>query len=373
MLRPRLPLAVTAAVSAVALAACSGQADEPAANSTTASPTTSSAAPSTPSPAIEGAPDALAAAVTDRYGAEVAGQAGLGRWRGDEVAVVTGEDEQEGDVTLAVRPKGKRSWVVVGGWWPSLGDEGTARLGGRQHVLLIGSDARKGEKVGRARADALQLVGTDGKGGAGVMGFARDLWVPIPGHGSGKLNSAMVYRGPRGQVDAVREVSGISPTGYVLADFTGFRRAVDEAGGLRVSLPDGLRSHLPGGRLPQGRQEIDGRSAVALARERKTLAGGDFDRSANQGLMVGAIALQARLAGPSGLPRLVTILDKHTESDLTATEMLRFSAGFYRVDPTKVGRAVAKGGFGTAGGQSIVILDGASKKALRDFRDGRLG
>ena len=371
-----MPAAALSGLAALSLVACSGSSEAPATSSTastTTTPTSSTPAP-TPSPSIDGAPAALTSAVTKRYGgAAVEGTAGLGRWRGDQVAVVTGTGEQKGDVTLAVRSKGKKAWVVVGGWWPSLGAKGKPDLGGRQHVLLIGSDARPGQEMSRARADALQLVGVDGTGGAGVMGFARDLWVPIPGHGHAKLNAAMVYRGPQGQVDAIQEISGIQAKGYVLTNFSGFRRAIDEAGGLRVSLPDGLSSHLPGGRLKKGAQEIDGESALALARERKTLPDGDFGRSANQGLVVGAVAVQARLAGPSELPRLVTILDKHTGSDLTATEMLRFSASFYRVNPTKVGRAVAKGGFGTAGGQSIVVLDDRSRAAMRDFRDGRLG
>ena len=128
-----------------------------------------------------------------------------------------------------------------------------------------------------------------------------------------------------------------------------------------------------GAKVRAGRQRLGPEQALAYARERKTLSDGDFGRSANQGLVVGAVAVQARLAGPSELPRLVTILDKHTGSDLTATEMLRFSASVYRVNPTKVGRAVAKGGFGTAGGQSIVVLDDRSRAAMRDFRDGRLG
>ena len=74
--------------------------------------------------------------------------------RGDQVAVVTGTGEQKGDVTLAVRSKGKKAWVVVGGWWPSLGAKGKPDLGGRQHVLLIGSDARTGQKMSRARASS---------------------------------------------------------------------------------------------------------------------------------------------------------------------------------------------------------------------------
>ena len=46
-------------------------------------------------------------------------------------------------------------------------------------MLAIGSDARPGQPLERTRADVLQVIGIDGSGGGGVMGLARDLWVPL--------------------------------------------------------------------------------------------------------------------------------------------------------------------------------------------------
>lgn len=304
-----------------------------------------------------------------KYGGKgVRGTAELGRWRGQRVAVVTADK----DVTLAIEAKGGSSWRVVGGWWPSLGEKGAEDLGGRRHVLVVGSDARPGESPTRTRADALQLLGVDGQGGAGLMGLARDLWVPIPGHGSGKLNSALVLAGPDGQTQAVSDLSGIDVDGYVVTGFDGFTSIVDELGGLTFVAPFDMKSGLAGGKIKKGKHTLSGREALAWARERKTLPGGDFDRSRNQGLLLVAAALQARVEGPRKIPEALTVIDEHAESDLTAEEMLLFTASFYRVTPTKVGHAVAKGPTGMQSGQSVVRLDARSKAAFRDFRDGRL-
>lgn len=319
---------------------------------------------------VKGAPRGLVTAVGKQYdGTDVDGRARLGRWRGQRLAVVTAGE----DVTLAVEAKGGSSWRVVGGWWPSLGrTKGATDLGGRRHVLVIGSDARPGQEPTRTRADALQLLGVDGRGGAGLMGLARDLWVPIPGHGSGKLNSAMAYSGPTGQTRAVARLSGIDVDGYVVTGFDGFVTIVDELGGLTFVAPFDLDSSLAGGKIRKGRHTLSGREALAWARERKSLPGGDLDRSRNQGLLLAAAALQARLEGPARLPEALTVIDKHAASDLSAEEMLLFSAAFYRVQPAKVGHAVAKGPTGMVAGQSVVRLDDASRAAFRDFRDGRI-
>lgn len=376
-MRSPFALSATAATTALALTlgACSGSTDEGGGPATTSTSPSSSAESSagTSSPkakaTVTGAPAALRQAVAKKYGDhEVKGKAALGTWRGDKIAVVTADD----DVTLAVQPKGRTGWKVVGGWWPSLGSQGTADLGGSRHVLVIGSDARPGQDVERSRADAIQLLGVDGKGGAGLMGFARDLWVPIPGHGSGKLNSSMVFAGPSGQVKSVSGISGIDVDGYVVTGFDGFKEIVDDTGGLNFMAPKAMDSHLSGGQLKKGYNHLDGMEALAYARERKTLPGGDFDRSRNQGLLLAAAALQARVKGPGTVPKALTAMDEHASSNLSAEEMLLFTASFYRVNPTKVGHAVAKGPTAMQSGQSIVRLDSESKAAFRDFRDGRL-
>lgn len=364
---------VVASVAALTLTSCSGTPDEggSATSATTSTSTSSSTSSSstTPTPTVEvdGAGRGLTDAVARKYGSQsVTGSATTGRWRGAKVAVVTSDD----DVTLAVRPKGKQ-WRVVGGWWPSM-DKGPDLGKGPGHVLVLGSDARPGEKVTRLRADAIQLLGVDGKGGAGLMGFARDLWVPIPGHGHGKLNASMVYGGPAATVGAVSRISGIDVDGYVVTGFTGFRAIVDELGPLDFDSRKGLDSHLPGGRIPAGKTRLGPNEALAYARERKTLPRGDFDRSRHQGMLLLAAAIQARVQGPDSLPKALTVINKHASSDLTAKEMLRFTASFYRVNPLKVGHEVALGPTGMASGQSIVRLGQESKQDLRGFRDGRL-
>lgn len=369
-MRPPFALRATASatVLALTLAACSGDSDEGEGPTSPSSPSSSSTTSATVE--ISGAPAALEKAVAGKYGEEsVEGRATTGTWRGERVAVVTADD----DVTLAVRPKGGQRWKVVGGWWPSLGgEEGEPDLGGSRHVLVIGSDARPGQDVERSRADAIQLLGVDGRGGAGLMGFARDLWAPIPGRGHGKLNSAMALAGPKAQTTSVEDLSGIDVDGYVVTGFEGFREIVDEVGPLDFDAPEALRSHLDGGKIPKGESRLSGREALAYARERATLPGGDFDRSRHQGLLIGAAAVQARLRGPGSVPRAMSVIDEHASSNLTAEQMLLFSAAFYRVKPTRVGHEVAQGPTSMQSGQSVVRLDGDSRAAFRDFRDGRL-
>lgn len=380
-LRPRLVTGVAAASALALLAGCSsgddGSGDDSSGAGSSSGPTsseTSSASPSTPDVTTDigdDAPEPLVEAVARRYGGEdVEGSTYLGRWRGQRVAVVTAEQ----DVTLAIESTTRRSWKVVGGWWPSLGEtEGAEDLGGRRHVLVLGSDAREGQDPTRTRADAIQLLGLDGDGGAGLMGFARDLWVPIPGHGTGKLNSALTLGGPDAEVAAVEDLSGIDVDGYVLTGFEGFESIVDELGGLSFVAPFDMDSDLAGGKISAGRHTLDGGEALAWARERKSLPGGDLDRSGNQGLLLAAAAVQARAEGPARLPRALSILDEHTESDLSAEEMLLFSASFHRVSPTRVGREVAGGSPATRSGQSVILLDDDARSGFADFRDGRIG
>ncbi len=291
-------------------------------------------------------------------------RATVGSWLGTPVAVVT----NGADVTLAVGP----TWKVVGGWWPSLGIDRPSLGKGPRWVLAIGSDARPGEDLQRTRADVLQVVGMDGKGGGGIMGMARDLWVPLSTGGKGKINSAMVFGGPKAQLATVRSVTSLPIEGYVLLDFTGFKKLVDEQGGIPIVIPrtvDAKHAHLV---IKAGPQVLSGAEALAYARERKTLPDGDFGRSRHQGEVILASALKAKLAGPGSIPGALTSFGRYGKSDLDAERMLTFAAGLYQLKATEVGRGVAKGGFGWAGKQSIVVLGSEARSLFARFRDGSL-
>ncbi|MEP7332623.1 MAG: LCP family protein [Terracoccus sp.] len=341
--------------------------------STSTRPTTdratvpSATASATSGSALSGAPAALTAVIAKRYGGMVPPEASAttGTWFGAPVAVVTAGD----DVTLAVGP----TWRVVGGWWPSLGQK-TPELGpaGPRFVLAIGSDARKGQSLERSRADVLQVIGTDGKGGGGVMGMARDLWVPLSTGGKGKINSAMVFGGPKAQLATVKKVTGLPLEGYVVMGFSGFTKVVNEQGGIPIVVPQTVDASHAGIIIKQGQQTLSGKDALAYARERKTLPDGDFGRSRHQGELVLAAAVKAKLAGPQAIPAAFTSFSTVGKTNLSAEQMLTYAAGLYRLSPLQVGRGVAQGGFGTASGQSIVVLGAEAKKLFASFRDGNL-
>jgi LCP family protein required for cell wall assembly len=386
--------AATALCLALALTACSGGGSTATPSpSTTSTSTTPSPSATTPRPAPSGvsgrglpadltaalrplyaggrvaAPATVAAALASRRtpSTPVALTGRTGTWKGTPIAVVTAGK----DVTLAVKAP---TWRVVGGWWPSLGVKGP-QLGGNRRVLLIGSDARtlQGQKVDRSRADSLHVVGVDGHGGGGVLGFARDAYVPLSTGGRDKINAAMVFGGPKAELQTVRNTTGLPIEGYLLTGFGGFRRIVNGAGGLPITLPKAVHDKASKADLGAGRQKLDGKKALAYSRARKSVAGGDFGRSANQGLVILAAAAMTRLAGPSALPAMLARAAPSLQTDLSAEQVLTLAATVFVTDLGKVGNKVAKGGFGTtSGGASIVRLDGQARGYFADLRDGNL-
>jgi LCP family protein required for cell wall assembly len=281
-----------------------------------------------------------------------------GEWHGTPVAILS----QGRDVTFALYRKGK--WTAVAGWWPDLGVDGVS-AGDKQFVLIMGSDARtsEGQSITRSRADTLQVIGVDGSGSAGVMGVPRDTWTDI-----GKINSAMVYGGPSKQVEAIATLTGLPIKHYVLTGFHGFRSFVHEIGGVTVTNPHAMPSRgIPKGRIHQGSNK-----ALWFARERHSLPDGDFGRSADQQRLLMAFGQAMKRLGPTRFGKLVSTVSKVTTTDLPAENALQYAAWAWSIKPSKVGRVVATGGFGTRDGQSVVLLGSHARRIFKDFAKGRL-
>src|SRR5207247_2881382 len=61
-------------------------------------------------------------------------------------------------------------------------------------ILALGSDARPGQRVTGERSDSIHLIGIDAAHHrASILGFPRDSWVNIPGHGVAKINTALTF------------------------------------------------------------------------------------------------------------------------------------------------------------------------------------
>ncbi len=143
--------------------------------------------------------------------------------------------------------------------------------------LVVGSDSREGlddlEHFGNfagSRGDVVMLVRVDpSTGEARMLSIPRDLWVDIPGHGMGKINSAYSYGGPSLMVRTIQENLGIEVNHYVEIGFVGFQELVDDLGGIHISFPYAARDRSSGLDVEAGTEVLDGEMALAYARSRK--------------------------------------------------------------------------------------------------------
>ncbi|HEV7171827.1 LCP family protein [Pedococcus sp.] len=381
---PRRPLLTGLLAAPLVAAACSGSKPKPAVSHTT-TPPAPTPAPKSTAVTGRGLPPDLLAVMTSLYhgGAvpaspavvrplhartplkgAVATAGSLGTWGRTPIAVVTAGK----DVTLLVKAP---TWRVVGGWWPSM--KVAAQPTGVRRVLVVGSDARPGEDVGRSRGDSLHIVAFDGQGSGGIVGIPRDSYVPLAIGGVGKINSALSLGGPDKLVETVTSLTGVTVEGYVLTGFAGFQASVDAIGGLRFNAPTTVIGTLGDTLVKKGPNLLNGFRALNFARDRDTVPGGDFGRSANQGLIIMAAAVMARAAGPRAIPGYLTRFTPHVASNLSAEQILTLSSMAFRTSPARFRSKVAPGVGTMRGNQSIVELSPQAPALFADIKDGRLG
>lgn len=177
--------------------------------------------------------------------------------------------------------------------------------------LLVGSDSRQdltdqqqedlatGGDVGTGRTDTILLVHVpefESSNPTTLVSIPRDSYVPIPGHGKDKLNSAFSTGGPALLAQTVEQATGLRLKHYIEIGFTGFAGMVDSLGGITVCPSSPINDPLAGIDLPAGCQELDGRNALGFVRSRATPRA-DLDRMINQRQAMSA--LMQRAASPA--------------------------------------------------------------------------
>jgi polyisoprenyl-teichoic acid--peptidoglycan teichoic acid transferase len=258
----------------------------------------------------------------------------------------------------------------------------TPALKGRLVLLTVGSDSGaprfgRGGSMESGRADALQLVIIDTARRRGaVLSFPRDSYVPIPGHGTSKINAAMAFGGPPLLVATFERLTGLTIDYYALTSFDGLTDIVNKVGGVQVNVDMNLRDHFAGAFLDKGRQTLRGGQALAYARARKTLPGGDFDRSRHQGqLLLGGLGTFQRQVAkdPSQVMAWLAVLRDEVKTDLPFPELLRLALLATRVPPGNLRNIPVPGAAGSAGGASVVRLQPGAYSLFARLRAGKLG
>lgn len=250
----------------------------------------------------------------------------------------------------AAGPAGKDLTFLVGG------------LDTRSAVPTTGTSAQSGIT---GRTDTLMLVHLIAGGkGAYVVSIPRDSWVPIPGHGDGKVNWAYAFGGPSLTVRTVEQLTGVRIDHVAVIDWAGFRGVTDALGGVTVSVPS--KSYDPANHVTwaAGIHHLDGTQALLYVRDRYGLPGGDFDRERRQQAFLRAVFLelhhQAELSDPLHVNSLVHALTRAISVDSTLglsqiTHLIPILRGL--TISNIVFATVPYKGTGWAGTQSVVWLN----------------
>jgi LCP family protein required for cell wall assembly len=237
-------------------------------------------------------------------------------------------------------------------------------------VLVMGNDARPGEQ--RSRGDALHVIGINPEARqATILNIPRDTWANIPGRGMDKINTGNYYGGPSLQARAVSALVGVDISIVLSTGFQGLADMVDELGGINVDVPFRMNDPTSGAVFPAGTVRMDGGAALAFARNR-SVSGGDFTRTHDQGILILAGLAKLRDSAPTAANALtwLSVFTRHARfENIGLLDLYRLSRLALSIDPENVRNITMPGGTGSAAGQSVVFVGGSAPGLFADFRD----
>ena len=196
-------------------------------------------------------------------------------------------------------------------------------------VYLSGVDNR-GELTEKARSDVniLAVVNPSTKQVA-LINTPRDYYVDLAGTNSkDKLTHAGLY-GVETSMATLGNLYGINVDHYIRINFAGFINIVDALGGVDVYSDQAFTSvGSPGYYDPttfaEGWNHLDGKSALAFARERHAFASGDIQRGINQMKVIDAML--NKIKSPALLMGFSKIMDAASDCFVTDFSQDQISA-----------------------------------------------
>ncbi|GAA3858723.1 LCP family protein [Streptomyces lacrimifluminis] len=214
---------------------------------------------------------------------------------------------------------------------------------GSEDILVLGSDTRSGANKklgggaddGSARSDTAMIVHVyEGHKKASVVSIPRDTLVDRPRCTDAKgvahdaasgvmFNSAYSTGGAACAVKTVESLTGIRMDHYIEVDFAGFRKLVDELGGVRVTTTKDIKdsdSHL---NLKAGTHRLNGKQALGLVRTRHGVGdGSDLGRIQLQQAFIKALVDQIKDVGVLTNPKkLFDLADTATKAVTTDSDL----------------------------------------------------
>lgn len=192
------------------------------------------------------------------------------------------------------------------------------------NLLLIGQDRLEHET--RARADSMILCTFHpDTGQLTLTSFLRDLYVPIPGWGSNRINAAYAFGGIPLLTQTLRENFDLEIDGSIEVDFSQFSQIIDVLGGVEMELRQDeaeLIAEETGTVLSAGVHTLNGAQALSYARIRRLDADGDFSRTQRQRAVLGKLLETYKQANFVTVVKVLNKILPMVTTDMTTPEIL---------------------------------------------------
>ena len=193
------------------------------------------------------------------------------------------------------------------------------------YVLILGSDART---TGAAsRSDTIILARVDEENAlVTLVSIPRDTIVDIEGYGTNKINAAYAYGGASLAIEVVGEYAGVDISHCVEVYFGECVNVVDAIGGIEIDVEESI--DVEGVTIGTGTQTLSGREALAYARDRKHVTGGDFGRAKAQREVIMAVATKVLSMPVTKIPGVVKKIASCVTTDYKLKELLALANTF---------------------------------------------
>ena len=233
-----------------------------------------------------------------------------------------------------------------------------------------------------ARSDTMLIVSLDkNRRVIHMVSLPRDARVRMPENKYGvrraKLNAAHAYGGPDLLVKTLHDELGITIHHYAVIRFEGFKKLIDEVGGVDVDVIGALKRDGTRGRLKYddnwgnlhidlqpGKQTLNGEQAHNYVRFRMDLEG-DPGRIKRQQQVMRALAKKLTQQSFLKIPELIQEIQKQFKTDEGfSLAQIASAAGFAKGigDASKIQPLTLFGIYGTRG--SLILNEDKNKKLL---------
>ena len=256
------------------------------------------------------------------------------------------------------------------------------------NYLIVGSDSRGFVKDPIAeehfgsptyqtgqRSDTVMIahVDPDTPGRGFLVSIPRDLWVPIPGHGTQRINAAYNY-GPATLIQTIQQDFNVPINHYLEVGFDTFAHIVNAIGSVHIFFPTQARDLKTGLSITTpGCVALDGLQALAYVRSRyyeyrssstsswQKDGSSDFGRIRRQQYFIRSLAQEAVSKGahnPFTAKALLekTVPDLVRDKGMGLSEFLALVRAFRSVDPGAVEMETVPVTEGHVDGNDVLFL-----------------